>query len=200
MNPSTMFKLSYGLYVLSAHENEKDNACIINTAAQVTSSPNRISVAVNKQNYTHGMIQRTGVFNVCLLTTQTPFDVFVQFGFQSGSKVDKFTDATATTRAQNGVLYTTNHTNAFISGKVSQEIDLGTHTLFIADVTDAEILSEIDSLTYAYYHKHTKPAPKKAEIKGYRCKICGYIHEGDNLPADFVCPLCKHGPDDFEQI
>lgn len=202
MNTKAMFKLGYGLYVLTSRIDEKDNGCIINTVAQVTSQPNRISITVNKDNYTHDMIAESGVFNISVLTTSVPFEVFQRFGFQSGRDCDKFDGYASVKRGANGVLYCTEHTNAFISGKVVNQMDLGTHTMFIADVTDCEVLSDETSVTYDYYQKNIKPQPKKEEkvVTGYRCTICGYIYEGDELPADFVCPICKHGAEVFEPI
>lgn len=196
-----MFKIGYGLYILTAKDGEKDNGCVINTAIQVTSTPNRISVTVNKQNYTHDMIMKTGVFNVSILSEKATFDVFKHFGFQSGRDVDKFADYKDATRSENGLYYVTGDTNAYISGKVINTLDLGTHTMFIADVTDAEVLADVPTTSYDYYQKNIKPkpeAPKK--VTGYVCKICGYIYEGDPLPEDFICPICKHGAADFEKI
>lgn len=201
MNTKAIQNISYGLYVLSAKQGEKDNACIINTLSQLTSSPLRVSITVNKQNYTHDMILATGEFSVSMLTTGVPFDYFKRFGFQSGRDVDKFDGFEACARGENGILHITENVNAYVSGKVVSTLDLGSHTLFVADVTEAEVLGEAPSLTYAYYHSNVKPKPAKTSAKvGWRCKICGYIYEGETLPADFVCPLCKHGPEDFEKI
>ena len=201
MDNKAMFKLGYGGYILTAKDGEKDNGCVINTAIQVTSTPNRISVTVNKQNYTHDMIMKTGVFNVSILSEKATFDVFKHFGFQSGRDVDKFADYQDATRSENGLYYVTGDTNAYISGKVINTLDLGTHTMFIADVTDAEVLADVPTTSYDYYQKNIKPkpeAPKK--VTGYVCKICGYIYEGDQLPEEFICPICKHGAADFEKI
>ena len=201
MDNKAMFKIGYGLYILTAKDGEKDNGCVINTAIQVTSTPNRISVTVNKQNYTHDMIMKTGVFNVSILSEKATFDVFKHFGFQSGRDVDKIADYKDATRSENGLYYVTGDTNAYISGKVINTLDLGTHTMFIADVTDAEVLADVPTTSYDYYQKNIKPkpeAPKK--VTGYVCKICGYIYEGDPLPEDFICPICKHGAADFEKI
>ena len=202
MDNRAMFKLGYGLYVLTAKDGSKDNGCIINTAIQVTTTPNRISVTVNKQNYTHDMIHKTGEFNLSVLTTEAPFDVFRHFGFQSGKNVDKFDGYEGAERSDNGICYLTGPANAYLSGKVIQELDLGTHTMFIADVTAAEVLNDVPSVTYTYYQEHIKPKPeaKDEKKKGYRCLICGYIYEGDELPADFICPICKHGASDFEKL
>lgn len=200
LDPSAFFKLSYGLFVLSAREGSRDNGCIINTVTQVTDSPKRIAIAVNKANYTHDMILRTGVFNVSVLTESVPFQVFQHYGFQSGRDVDKAMGSEA--RSANGLCYLTEHVNAFFSAKVIKTEDYGTHTLFVADVTEAKVLSAEPSVTYSYYFDHIKPKPQPMQEKksGWVCKICGYFYEGDELPADFVCPLCKHGPEDFERV
>ena len=201
MDMSAMFKIGYGLYVLTAEEDGKDNGCIINTAIQVTVNPNRVAVTVNKNNYTCRMIKRKKVFNISMLDETASFEIFKHFGFVSGGSVDKFKDYTAFKRAENGVSYITESVNAYISGKVVSEIDLGTHIMFIADVTDGKVLADTKSLTYAYYHESIKPKPTETEKKGgYRCKICGYVYEGENMPDDFICPICKHGKDDFEKI
>ena len=198
-NASVSF--SDGLFVLTAREGEKDNGCIINTAAQLTDTPKRISIAVNKANYTHDMIRRTGVFNLSMLSTDAPFGLFQHYGFQSGRDVDKFADVKGMARATNGVYYLPYSTNAFVSGKVTQEIDLGTHTLFIADVTEARVLSGAPSMTYSFYFANVKPKPAAlTKQTGWVCKICGYVYEGETLPADFICPLCKHGAEDFEKL
>lgn len=198
---AALFKLSYGLFVLTARDGAKDNGCIINTAAQVTSTPLRISIAVNKANYTHDMIAKTGAFNLSVLSESTPFRVFQQFGFQSGRNVEKL--AGDEPRMENGIAYLGEHANAVLSGRVVSAVDCGTHTIFIADVTEAHVLSSEPSATYAYYFAHIKPKPQPAEgqkKKGFVCKICGYVYEGETLPADFVCPLCKHGAEDFEPL
>lgn len=202
MDMMTMNKISYGLYVLTAKEGEKDNGCIVNTLQQVTVDPCAVAVTVNKLNYTHDMILRTGVFNACMLSTACDFEVFKHFGFQSGKEVDKFADYSDAKRGENGLYYVTKGTNGYLSAEVFKTVDLGTHTMFLAKVTDAQVLAEDDSLTYAYYHAHVKPQPKKEpeEKVGYRCKVCGYVYEGDPLPDDFICPWCKHGPEDFERI
>jgi len=202
MDNKAMYKISYGLFVLTASDEGKDNGCIINTAAQVTSTPNRISITVNKQNYTHDMIAKTGVFNVSVLTENAPFSLFQRFGFQSGKTADKFAGLNYAFRLENGVMFLAEYTNAYICGKVVQSVDLGTHTMFIADVTDCEILGDDPSVTYTYYQSHIKPKPQPKQAaaakKSWTCSICGYVYEGDELPADFTCPLCKHGASDFE--
>ncbi len=204
VDPKTMQKFSYGLFVLSAQADGKDNGCIINTAAQLTSSPNRINIAVNKANHTHDMIMATGMFNISFLSEKTSFDTFKRFGFQSGRDTDKFEGfESSVARSANGLLYVTEGTNAFMSAKVVDSYDYGSHTLFVAEVTEAQILNTDPSVTYAYYFDHIKPKPQpkiEEEKHGYVCKICGYVYEGDTLPDDFICPLCKHGADDFEKI
>ena len=200
MDNKVLFNIGYGLYVLTANEGEKDNGCIINTVMQVTSDPLQIAIAVNKKNYTNEMIQRTKKFNVSILSESSKFEIFKHFGFQSGRDVDKFASFYDTKRSPNGVLYITQNTNSYMSAYVKQEIDLGTHTLFIAQLVAAEILSEEATVTYTYYQNNIKPKPQKTEKKGWRCKICGYIYEGEDLPVDFICPWCKHGAVDFERI
>ena len=198
---NAMFSLSYGLFVLTARDGAKDNGCIINTVTQLTDTPKRISIAVNKANYTHDMIKKTGVFNVSVLSNDAPFAMFQHYGFQSGRDVDKFAGVQGMARATNGVYYLPYCTNAFISARVTQTIEFETHTLFIADVTEARQLSDMPSMTYAYYFANVKPKPSKLkEQHGWVCKICGYVYEGEELPADFICPLCKHGAEDFEKV
>lgn len=200
MDKKAMYKLTYGLFVLTAREGEKDNGCIINTAVQVTTEPNRITIAVNKKNYTHDMIVRTGVFNVSMLTEQSKFDTYKHWGFQSGAQVDKLEGITCP-RAENGIIYIEGETNAYISAKVVSATDLGTHTLFLADVTDGKVLSDVESITYSYYQKNVKTAPKTEEKKkGFVCSVCGYVYEGDTLPEDFICPWCKHPASDFTPL
>ena len=198
---AAMFKLSYGLFVLTAKDGTKDNGCIINTVQQVTDSPKRISIAVNKANYTHDQIVKTGVFNVSVLSTDAPFKVFEQYGFCSGRETDKLTGQ-AVARTENGVTYLTQYANAVLSAKVVETVEYETHTVFFADVEEARVLSDAPSMTYEYYFANVKPKPAPAapEQKGYVCKICGWVYEGDELPEDIVCPLCKHGADDFEKL
>ena len=196
--------LSYGLFVLTAKVGEKDNGCIINTVQQVTSEPNRISITVNKANYTHDMIMESGVFTVSTISQQAKFDLFKHFGFQSGRTVDKFADFIDCAVGENGVKYITAGTNSYLSGKVFQTVDLGTHTMFLADVTAMEVLSEVASATYSYYHSNIKPKPQAEKAPAgktiWRCTICGYEYEGEELPADYICPLCKHPASDFEKV
>lgn len=195
---NALFKLSYGLFVLTARQGKKDNGCIINTAMQITDDPKRMVIVVNKQNLTHDMIAETGAFNVSVLSQDAVFWVFQHYGFQSGRDTDKFANIPET-RTANGLRYVEGCTNAVISGKVISTVDCGTHTVFVADVTDARSLSEEPSMTYQYYFDHVKPKPEPAKKASWVCKICGYVYEGDPLPADFICPWCKHGAEDFEQ-
>ena len=200
MDTSALFKIGYGLYVLTANDGEKDNGCIINTVMQVTSDPLQIGIAVNKLNYTNKMIQNTKKFNVSVLSENSKFDTFKHFGFQSGANVNKFENYTDAKRSLNGLLYITKDTNAFMSAYVKKEIDLGTHTLFIGQLVAAEVLSDVPTVTYDFYQKNIKPRPEEPKKSGWRCKICGYVYEGENLPSDFICPWCKHGVEDFEKI
>lgn len=199
MDGKVMFKIGYGLYVLTARE-KKDNGCIVNTVMQITSNPERIVVAVNKGNETCRMIAETKEFNVSVLTTETSFELFRRFGFQSGREVDKFADYQEMKRAENGIYYITENTNAYLSAKVTEMIDCDSHIMFIAEVVDGAILGDADTVSYDYYQKNIKPKPQETTAKGYRCRICGYIYEGEELPDDFVCPICKHGAADFEKI
>ncbi|MBR1776635.1 flavin reductase [bacterium] len=200
MDTSALFKIGYGLYILTANENGKDNGCIINTVMQVTSDPCQIGIAVNKKNYTTNMIHNTRKFNISVLTENTKFEMFKHFGFQSGADVDKFAAFSNVERTPNGLLYITKDTNAFMSAYVQQEIDLGTHILFIGQLVASENLSDTPTVTYDFYQKNIKPKPEKTKKSGWRCKICNYVYEGEELPADFICPWCKHGAADFEKI
>lgn len=196
-----LFRISYGLYVLTANEDGKDNGCIINTAQLLTDEPRRITVAVNKKNLTHDMIMSTGKFNISVLTEKAPFGTYKEFGFVSGRDKDKLADtAVEFSRAENGIVYISSNVNAYISGKVIASEDYGTHTLFVAEVTEAKLLSEDGSVTYDFYQKHVKPKPAPAKKKGFICTVCGYIYEGETLPPDFECPLCGHGAGDFEPL
>lgn len=198
IDTTSAFKFSYGLFVLTAKQDEKDNGCIINTAIQLTSNPYKISVTVNKENLTHDMIQSTGKFNISFLTQSVPFELIKHYGFQSGKNSDKiFGDALP--RSENGIVYLNTFTNAFISADVVEMIDCGTHTQFIGIVTEAQTFSNEPSLTYQYYYDNIKPKPEKKK-RGYVCEICGYVYDGDELPEDFVCPVCKHGADVFKKL
>ena len=198
-DPNAMFNIGYGLYVVTSNDGKKDNGLIVNTVTQVTSSPNRVAVCINKQNYSHHIIQQTGEMNINCLSVDAPFSVFEQFGFCSGRNTDKFA-GTETLRSDNGLVFLPRYINAMMSLKVVQYVDLGTHGMFICDVTESRVLSDKETMTYTYYQKNVKPKPKTEGKKGYVCKICGYVYEGDELPEDFVCPLCKHGAADFEPI
>lgn len=205
MDKKAMYKLSYGLFVLTAKEGDKDNGCIINTAIQAASTPNQVSICVNKANYTHDMIVRTGEFTVSTISQEASFDLFKHFGFQTGREVDKFADFADCKRGSNGLYYVTKGTNAFISVKVDQTVDLGSHTMFVGEVTDMEVLADVSSATYEYYMNNIKPKPEAAPAAAsgktvWRCTICGYEYEGEELPADYICPLCKHPASDFEKV
>ena len=195
---TALFRIGYGLYVVTSNDGEKDNGLIVNTVTQVTNTPNRIAVCINKQNYSHHVIRKTGVMNVNCLSVDAPFSVFESFGFRSGRNVDKFEGAQVL-RSDNGLAFLPHYINAFMSLKVEQYVDLDTHGMFICTVTEARVMSEAETMTYTYYQENVKPKPQTEGKKGYVCKICGYVHEGD-LPEDFVCPLCKHGAADFEPI
>ena len=199
-NPAALFKFQYGLFALSAREGDKDNACIINTAIQMANKPERISISVIKANHTCGMIERTGVFNLSLLTKEVPFAFFQHFGFQSGAEVDKFADWSDCARSDNGLYYINRYTNAMFSCRVVESYDQGSHRLFIAEITESKLFSNDETVTYDYYRSHIKPAPPKlapAEKATWVCSVCGYVYEGETLPADFICPLCKHPASDF---
>ena len=199
-----MYKLTYGLFVLTTTDGEKQNGCIVNTVSMITDNPKRITVFVNKANYSEELLRKTGVFNVSVLSEKTPFDVFKQFGFSSGRDTDKFAGKTYP-RTENNLYYIPDYANAVLSAKVVDAYDYDTHTLFVAEVTEAKTLTEDKSVTYEYYQSNIKPRPaeaKETEAKGGKwvCKICGYVYEGEELPADFICPWCKHPAEDFEKI
>ena len=196
---TALFKIGYGLYVVTVNDGKKDNGLIVNTVTQVTDTPNRIAVTINKANYSHHVIRQTGKMNINCLTVDAPFKVFEVFGFQSGRNVDKFADCEPL-RSDNGLVFLPRHINAFMSLKVEQYVDLDTHGMFICSVTEARVISDRETMTYAYYHSNVKPKPQTEGKKGYVCKICGYVYEGEELPEDFICPLCKHGAQDFEPI
>ncbi len=202
VDPIALFKVGYGLYVLTAKDGNKDNGCIINTLTQITNAPNRMAVAVNKLDYTHDLMLKTGVFNVSILTSDVEFPLIKRFGYQSGRDTDKFAGLSGVARSENGLTYLTENCNAFLSCKIVSTHDYGTHTLFIAELTEARTLSSEPSVTYTEYFDRIKPRPKPSEKKvhGFRCKICGYIYEADTLPPDYICPVCKHPASDFEPI
>ncbi len=199
MDPQALFNIPYGLFLLSAKEGDCDNACIINTAMQVTDTPFQLVIAVNKLHLTHDMIQRTKKFNLSILTQKTPFEVFQHFGFQSGRTTPKCLDRVYP-RAENGLIYLDTWANTLLSGEVISTMDMGTHTLFLASLPVAEILSTDETLTYSYYQQMIRKKTPKLHKKGFRCRVCGYIYEGETLPDDFICPICKHGAADFEEI
>lgn len=205
MDEKAMFKLSYGLFVATAREADKDNGCIINTAIQAALTPNQLSICINKSASTHDMIQRTGLFTISVLSQKADFELIKHFGFQSGRDVDKFENYKSCRRGNNGIYYITEGTNAYISVKVEKTEDLGSHTMFIGKVTDMEVLSEVPSATYEYYLNHIKPKQQITETSSggqtvWRCIVCGYEYVGEELPEDFICPLCKHPASDFEKI
>ena len=199
IDTTALFKIGYGLYVVTCHDGKKDNGLIVNTVMQVTNTPNRVAVAINKQNYSHDVIKATGVMNVNVLSEEAPFSTFQRFGFQSGRDADKFADLTPL-RSENGLAILPEFINAYFSLKVEQYVDLDTHGMFVCTLEEAKILSSVPTMTYNYYQANVKPkpAPKEEKKSGYVCKICGYVYEGDPLPEDFICPWCKHPASDFE--
>ena len=196
---TALFRIGYGLYVVTSNDGKKDNGLIVNTVTQLTDSPFRVAVNINKTNYSHHVIKQTGVMNVNCLSVEAPFSVFEQFGFQSGRSVDKFAGQKVN-RSDNGLIFLDKYINAFMSLKVEQYVDLGTHGMFICSVTEARVVSDQETMSYTYYQKNVKPKPETEGEKGFVCKVCGYIYEGDELPEDYICPLCKHGAVDFEPI
>ena len=196
---TALFRIGYGLYVVTSNDGKKDNGLIVNTVTQLTDNPYRVAVNINKENYSHHVIQQTGIMNVNCLSVDAPFSVFQQFGFQSGRTVDKFAGEKIN-RSGNGLVFLDKYINAFMSLKVEQYVDLGTHGMFICSVTEARVMSDQDTVTYTYYQQNVKPKPETDGKKGFVCKVCGYIYEGDELPEDIICPLCKHGAVDFEPI
>lgn len=196
---TALFNIGYGLYVVTSNDGKKDNGLIVNTVSQVTNSPNRIAVTINKDNYSHHVIKQTGKMNINCLSVDAPFSVFENFGFRSGRNVDKF-EGSEPLRSDNGLAFLPRYINSFMSLKVEQYVDLDTHGMFICSVTEARVISDVETMTYTYYQKNVKPRPQTEGKKGFVCKVCGYIYEGDELPEDFICPLCKHGAADFEPI
>ena len=196
---AALFNIGYGLYVVTSNDGKKDNGLIVNTVTQVTNTPNRIAVTINKENYSHHIIKQTGVMNVNCLSVDAPFKVFEAFGFVSGRKVDKFANCEPL-RSDNGLVFLPRYINSFMSLKVESYVDLDTHGMFICSVTESRVLSDRETMTYTYYQNNVKPKPNTDGKKGYVCKVCGYVYEGSELPEDFICPLCKHGAADFEEI
>lgn len=199
VDPTALFRIGYGLYVVTSNDGKKDNGLIVNTVIQLTDQPNRVAVNINKENYSHHVIKQTGVMNVNCLSVEAPFQVFENFGFQSGRQADKFA-GWETPRSENGLVILPKYINAFMSLKVEQYVDLGTHGMFICSVTEARVINKKDTMTYTYYQENVKPKPQTEGKKGFVCTVCGYIYEGDVLPDDFICPLCKHGVADFVPI
>ncbi|MBQ5341775.1 MAG: flavin reductase [Oscillospiraceae bacterium] len=196
---TALFRIGYGLYVVTSNDGTRDNGLIVNTVSQVTDNPNRVAVCINKQNYSHHVIRQTGIMNVNCLSVDAPFSVFQSFGFRSGRNTDKFAGEEVV-RSDNGLVFLTKYINAFMSLKVEQYLDLGSHGMFICSVEEARVMSDRETMTYTFYQNNVKPKPQTEGKKGFVCKVCGYVYEGDELPDDFVCPLCKHGPADFEPI
>lgn len=202
MNQKAFFQLSYGLYVAAAKAENKMNGCIVNTVTQVADDPKRIIIAINKQNLTSELVQKSGKLSISVLSETAPFSLFKHFGFQSGREVDKFVDVPFAMTGQE-LPYLTKHTTAYLDCKVLTNYDLGTHMMFLAEVVDADVISDEKPMTYSYYHENVKPKPEASNEetkKGWRCVVCGYVYEGEELPPDFICPWCKHGADDFEKL
>lgn len=199
MNTDAFFKISYGLFVVTTNDGEKDNGLILNTVQQVTNTPNKIAVTINKANYSHDIVKAYGKMNLNCLSVDAPFSVFENFGFRSGRDVNKFEGITPI-RSENGLAVLPKHINSYISLEVEKYVDLDTHGMFICTITDAKVINDAESMTYDYYHKNVKPKAETESKKGYVCKICGYVYEGEELPSDFVCPWCLHGAEDFEPI
>lgn len=199
MDNKAFYNLTYGLFLLTAKDSDKDNGCVVNTVVQVTTQPNRITVAVNKANYTCEMINKTGEFNVSVLSEKAQFETFKHWGMQSGKNTDKTAGITFS-RSENGLIYLAEECNAYLSAKVVSATDLGTHILFLADVTEAQVLSNEKSVTYAFYQSNIKPKAEQPKKKGFICSVCGYVYEGETLPDDFICPWCKHPASDFKPM
>lgn len=196
---TALFKISYGLYVVTSNDGARHNGLIVNTVTQTTNAPNRVAVAINKSNYSHDVIKKSGILNVCCLTTEAPFSVFQNLGFRSGRDCDKFAD-TPFWISENGLAVPSQFVNSFMSLKVESYVDMDTHGMFVCTLTEASVINSIPSMTYTYYFDNVKPKPQPQKEKGYVCKICGYVYEGETFPPDFICPLCKHGAEDFEEI
>ena len=201
IDKKALFKIGYGLYVVTTNDGGKDNGCIVNAVLQAADKPLRAVVCINKANYTYEAVHKTGILNVNSLSVETPFSVFQRFGFQSGRTADKFADCADTApRSDNGLIYLPQYANAFLSLKVVQEIDLSSHGMFLCEVTESKTLSDAETMTYTYYQSNVKPKPQPKEKKGWVCKVCGYVYDGDELPEDFAGPVCKHLADDFERL
>ena len=198
-DPKALYQIGYGLYVLTTKDGEKDNGCIVNTVMQVASAPTLVAVGVSKQNYSCGLIRKTGLLNVNSLTEDTPFQVFRRFGYQSGRDTDKF-DGCTPERSGNGLIVLPQYANGFLSLAVERETDLSSHVLFLCTPAEGRILSDAETVSYSYYQKHIKPKPQPEKKKGFVCRICGYVYEGETLPEDYICPVCKHGAADFEPL
>ena len=196
---SALFKISYGLFIVTSNDGTRDNGLIVNTVSQITDSPIRVAVAVNKKNYSHDVIKETKKMNVCCLSVDAPFSIFETFGFKSGRDTYKFESITPH-HSENGLAVLPEFINSFISLEVESYVDMDSHGMFICTVTEAKTISDKESMTYTYYQKNVKPKPETTKSKGYVCKICGYVYEGEPLPEDFICPWCKHGVSDFEKI
>ena len=196
---TALFNIGYGLYVVTSNDGEKDNGCILNSVIQLTNTPNRVGVVINKNNYSHDVIKQSGILNVNVLTQEAPFSVFERFGFKSGRDTNKF-EGVKIFHSENGLAVMTDYINSFMSLKVESCVDLDTHTMFVCTLTEAHTITKEPTMTYSYYFANVKPKPNAPKKKGYVCKICGYVYEGEKLPEDFICPLCKHGAADFEEI
>ena len=200
MNPKALFNITYGLYWLSTRSYGQDNACIINTVMQVADNPIRVAISINKGNKTHDMIMESGRFNLSTLTTKTPFSLFQRFGMQSGRDVNKFIGFEDVERADNGIYRLSAYSNAYLSCKLLRTVDLGSHTIFITELEAAQVLSQEEACTYGYYQSDIKPKPQPAQKKGWVCSVCGHVYEGEQLPDDYICPLCRHGKEDFRPL
>lgn len=200
MDRKALHNITYGLYLLTAREMGRDNGCIINTAVQVANNPSRIAISVIQQNLTHHMIKETGAFNLSAITESAPFSLFQRFGMRSGRLTDKFSGFSGAERSENTLLYLTEHANMYLSALVTQEIDLGSHTMFIAEVVDGKVLSTEDSCTYGYYQSNIKSQPQKKAVEQWVCTVCGYVYEGGTIPDDYLCPLCFHPKEDFRPV
>ena len=199
IDTTALFNIGYGLYVITSNDGVKDNGAIVNAVVQITNTPNRVAVTINKQNYSHDTIKKTGIMNINCLSTDAPFSVFKDFGFVSGRDKNKFEGKTFS-RSENGLAVLNEYINSFISLKVEQYVDFDTHGMFVCTVTEAQKITSLETMTYTYYQNNVKPKPEAKKKKGYVCKICGYVYEGDPLPEDFICPWCKHPASDFEPI